>query len=522
MFSPDGQAIAFFSPEDRALKRIDIAGGAPVTVTSLETALENTSPPLGGTWSGDSIFFGVTSGPNRGIVRAPDNGGKPEVVVKVSEQEWADAPQMLPDGEHLLFTLGRGTIADRWEKAQIIVQSLKSGDRKVLIDGGSDGRYLKSGHLLYAQGGVVFATRFDSRRLEVAGGTVPILQGVRRGIGAITSSAAQYSVSDTGSLVYIPGPITIGFTDLSVALLDRKGALEGLKFRAGPYRDPRVSPDGKQLAVATDDGKDAAVWLYGLSGAASIRRLTQGGKNRFPVWSHDGQRVFFQSDRDGDAAIFWQRADGTGAAERLTKPETGVTHVPESASPDGKWLLFGSTKSDVVSSMTLSLPDRKTAPFGDVRSTNPINAVFSPDGKWVAYTSRPAGSSAQIYVQPFPASGVPYQVSREKANPHHPFWSRDGRDLYYVPAPGQFAYIGVTTSPAFAFSDPVPLSRGPFSFVEGGPSNNRQNDATPDGRVVAIVAGNPMQAAPSGAEPQAQLQVVLNWVEELKARLPTK
>jgi serine/threonine protein kinase/Tol biopolymer transport system component len=523
MFSPDGLALAYFSVEERALKRIAATGGAPVTVT----ALDSLNAPLGGTWSGEHIFFGQFGGPSHGIVTVPAAGGKLELVAKTNPDEFADAPQLLPDGEHLLFTVGRGTSAERWEKSQILVQSLKTGERKVVVDGGSDGRYLKTGHLLYALSGVVYAVRFDSRTLQVIGGPVPVLEGVRRALGGSTG-AAQFSISDNGTLAYIPGPLSVSSALMSLAWLDRKGVVEPLKLLPGSYRDPRISPDGKRLAFGTDDGREATVWVYDLSGATSMRPLTIGGKNRYPVWSADGQRIAFQSDREGDLAIFWQPADGGGKAERLTKPEQGTAHVPESWSPDGKWLLLSATKESdsrsvgyTVASLMLSLDDRKTVPFGDVQSTQPVNAVFSPDGKWIAYTMRGPGSVSQIYVQPFPPTGAVYQITRSTVrNAHHPFWSRDGRELYYIPAAGGFAVVSITTRPTFAFSDPVSLSRGPLGFFEGGPGNTRQNDATDDGRVVTIMAGNPSQAPPGSG--QAQFHIVLNWLEELKARVPAR
>ena len=526
MFSPDGLALAYFSIEERALKRIAATGGAPVTVT----ALDSPTAPFGGTWSGEHIFFGQFGGPSHGIVRVPAAGGRLEVIAKANSDEFADAPQLLPDGEHLLFTVGRGTATGRWEKSQILVQSLKTGERKVLVDGGSDGRYLKTGHLLYALSGVVFAVRFDAPTLQVLGGPVPVLEGVRRALGG-TTGAAQYSLSDNGALAYIPGPISVSSASMSLAWLDRKGVAEPLKLRPGSYRDPRISPDGKRLAFGTDDGKEATVWVYDLSGATSMRRLTLAGKNRYPVWSADGRSIAFQSDREGDLGIFWQPADGGGRAERLTKPEPGIAHVPESWSPDGKWLVLSATKESdsrspgyAVASLMLSLEDRKVVPFDDVRSTQPINAVFSPDGGWIAYTMRAPSAVSQIYVQPFPHTGAVYQITRgTDRNAHHPFWSRDGRELYYIPAAGGFAVVSITTRPTFAFSDPVSLSRGPLGFFEGGPSNTRQNDATADGRVLAMMAGNPSQAPTVGeGSPAQQFHVVLNWLEELKQRVPTR
>ena len=192
--------------------------------------------------------------------------------------------------------------------------------------------------------------------------------------------------------------------------------MEPLKLPPGPYQHPRASPNGTQIAFATDDGKEAIVWIYELGGTASMRRLTFGGKNRFPIWSADGQRVAFQSDREGDLGIFWQRADGSGAAERLTKPDQGTSHVPESWSPKGERFLFGVTKGSSVSLWTFSLQDKKATQFADVQSPNPINAAFSPDGRWVAYTVT-EGAGTGIYVQPFPATGAKYLVSKTTHDP---------------------------------------------------------------------------------------------------------
>ena len=187
--------------------------------------------------------------------------------------------------------------------------------------------------------------------------------------------------------------------------------MEPLKLPPGPYQHPRAAPNGTQIAFATDDGKEAIVWIYELGGTASMRRLTFGGKNRFPIWSADGQRVAFQSDREGDLGIFWQRADGSGAAERLTKPDQGTSHVPESWSPKGERFLFGVTKGSSVSLWTFSLQDKKATPFADVQSPSPINAAFSPDGRWVAYTVTEGVTG--IYVQPFPATGAKYLSCRK-------------------------------------------------------------------------------------------------------------
>jgi Tol biopolymer transport system component len=330
----------------------------------------------------------------------------------------------------VLFTIATANTRDGWDKAQIVVQSLKTSERKTLVMGGSDGRYVPTGHIVYALSGVLFAVPFDLRHLNVTSGPVPIVEGVSRSnTGA--PGVAHFSVSSTGSLVFVPGPASTSSAQSDLALFDRKGGVEPLKLPPGPYEVPRVSPDGKRVAFGTTDGKEAIVWIYDLSGTSAARRLTVGGNNRFPTWSSDGQRVAFQSDREGDLGIFWQRADGTGTAERLTKPDQGTAHVPESWSPGGDRFLFRVTKGQNVTLWTFSLKDKKPEPFGGVQSTEPTHAVFSPDGRWVAYhiRSNETGRGA-LWVQPFPATGAKYQVATE--NPGHLVWSPDGKELFYA------------------------------------------------------------------------------------------
>ena len=171
VFSPDGQSVAFFTTGDNTIKRIAVTGGAAVTIAPATN-------PFGMSWGPDGIVFGQAGA---GILRVSAAGGTPQVLVKVNEDETADSPQVLPDGEHVLFTLATGTAADRWEQAKIVVQSLASGERRVIVEGGSNGRYLPTGHVVYALGGTLFAVGFDARRLEVTGGgAAPIVEGVRR------------------------------------------------------------------------------------------------------------------------------------------------------------------------------------------------------------------------------------------------------------------------------------------------------------------------------------------------------
>jgi serine/threonine-protein kinase len=469
------------------------------------------------TWDADGILFGQGSA---GIMRAPATGGKPETLVKVSAGEIAHGPQMLPDGRTVLFTLAtEGT--NRWDKAKIVVQSLRSGERTTLIEPGSDARYLPTGHIVYALGGTLFAVPFDLRRLSVTGGSVPVVLGIKRAENPdFNTGVAHLSVSDTGSLIYVPGPVSPTSDRRQLVRLDRKGGTEPLKLPPGPYEFPRVSPDGKRLAFGTDDGKEAIVWIYDLSGTSSMRRLTFGGRNRFPIWSGNGEKVAFQSDRDGDLGIFWQRADGTAPAERLTRSEQGTSHFPEAWAPTDT-LLFSASQASGVSLWMLSLQDRKAEPLSEFSQPSPNlpRAMFSPDGRWVAYGAADR-RRGPVYVQPFPATGAKYQIS--SAAGHSPLWSPDGTEIYYVdissrPA-GQLVVAKLTTQPTFSVGDPVAVPSGGLQ-LSGVQLVPRQFDIGPDGRIIGVVDA---VQAPSAAPAALRIEVVLNWFEELKARVPTK
>ena len=407
----------------------------------------------------------------------------------------------------VLYEMLSGATGERWDKARIVTQSLRSGERKTLVDGGSDGRYVPTGHLVYAMSGIVFAVRMDLRGLEVTGEPVQIVEGVRR---AEITGASQFDFSTTGSLIYVPGPASPGAGLSDLALIDRKGGVEPLKLSPRPYQHPRVSPSGAQIAVATDDGKEAVIWIHQLGSTTSMRPLTIGGRNRFPIWSADGQHVAFQSDRDGDLGIFWQRADGSGPAGRLTKPDAGTSHVPQSWSPKGEHFLFAVTQGSNVTLWTLSPREKKATPFADVQSTSPIQAAFSPDGGWVAYTLAERGVTS-IYVQPFPATGAKYPVLKMSTSP---VWSRDGKELVSQLAGGQQAIQTITTQPSVSFSVPELRPRGYINF---GYTAERNYDVTPDGRILGVVGAAQPRFAASTTQ---QIQVVLNWFEELKQRVP--
>ena len=464
-FSPDGRSVAFYAQADRTLKKIAVTGGAPFTICPADT-------PLGISWEPDgTILFGQG---RKGIMRVSEKGGVPDVLVRVKDDEMAHGPHLLPGGQDVLFTLAAtGTDPfDRWDDARIVVHSLTSGKETTVIEGGSDARYLPSGHLMYALSGIVYASAFDVRRLELQGASVPVLRGVRRSWSGETG-VTQLSISNAGSLIYLTGP-ALPLSDLAeVALIDRDGKVERLKLAPGPYRTPRVSPNGTHIAFGTDDGKEATLYTYDLSGATGTQSQSLA-RGRFPIWTSDGKSVVFQSDREGDLAI-WREPYGGGKAERLTTPEQGESHEPESWSPKGDTLLFTKRRGPDLSLWTLSLrdgkPDGNTAPFGDVRSTRQIGAVFSPDGQRVAYMKTDGNGRTTIYVRPFPAGIESKLVARGSDNPHEVVWSPDGKELFYNPRPLSFEVVSVTTEPTFAFGHPVALPR---LFQTSGSSDTKE------------------------------------------------
>jgi hypothetical protein len=414
---------------------------------------------------------------------------------------------------------------EQWTAAEIVLQRPGDAAPTTLVEGGSDPRYVPSGHLVYQSGGVLFARRFDLRS-GALGPATSVLEGVLRSSGPISAATAWYGVSSTGTLIYVPGPVGAGQPDLKLAWLDRDGKPEVLPIPAGPYTHPRVSRDGRWLTFGRVDTRDYSVWVYELDGSASARRLTFGGRDRYPIWSGDGQWVIFQSDRGGDLGIYRQRADGSGTAERLTAPGKDLAHFPETASPDGSVLLFNQTGAGVAGSpneaslratlMAYSFTDKAATPYAGIVSQFKAGAEFSPDGKWLAYSSvAPKQTQAIPYIEPYPATGAKYQISTEREGGSNPMWSRDGREVFYVPGPGTILMsVSVTTARSFSFGPGKPVAR---PFTNSPPIAGRMFDMAPQGqRFLGLL---PAGAADPSAMRREEIRVVLNWTEELKRRV---
>jgi serine/threonine-protein kinase len=507
-FSPDGRWLAFYAQTEKRLKKIAITGGASIPICDATTI-------FGASWdSEDHIFFGQQG---KGILRVSANAGKPEVVVAQKPGEIAYGPQVLPGGDALLFTVSVSLNTLAWDRAKIVVQSLKTGVRKLLIEGGSDARFVPTGHIIYAVGSTLFAVPFDVKKLQTTGGYIPVMEGVRRSrlFPGGTTAATQFGFSNNGSMIYVPGgPVLGNGTDANLALVSRTGARKLLNIPPGPYSQPRISPNGKQLVLHTEYGEDRVVWIHDLTGATAPRKLTFGGHNHRPTWSPDGERVVYTSDRDGEAALFWQRADGNGPAEPLFKGETGVTIQSEAWSPHGNMIIFSTSRAAVRTLWTLSPGvDPKPKPLITTYSTN---SSISPDGRWLAYTSSDSGGS-EVYVQPFPPNGNKFQVTDGGRSP---LWSPDGKQLFYLRAQGagtsQIMAVDVQTQPNFVVvkTSPLPIER----IV--GDTGPRAYDIAPNGQSFIVMI--PKSQSDPGKAPPDQINVTLNWFTELQQRVPVK
>jgi len=489
-FSPDGEWVGFFG--QGKLKKIPIRGGAPVNLC-------DATPVMGVRWGvDDTIVFGQR---RVGILRVSADGGTPEVLIADEETGvWRHGPQVLPGDQAVLFTLGS---ISNWDDAQIVVHSFETGESKVLIEGGRDGRYLPTGHLVYVQENTLFAVAFDVDRLELRGGSVPMAEGVMVARGF--SGAADFSVSDTGSLVYASGGTQ---ENRRLVWADREGNEEALGAEPRGYTYPRISPDGGRLALDVR-GQENDIWVW-LFAQETLTRLTFATSfDSYPVWSRDGTRIAFSSDRDGELNLYWKAADGTGAVEQLTESE--LAKFPYTFSPDGNWLVYRQDDPARGHDLgVLSLGDGSSELLL-AREFNEWNAEISPDGRWLAYQSDESGRD-EIYVRPFPSVDEgQWQVSTGGGT--RPVWAPDGRELFYMDPSRQLMAARVRTGANFSLGSAEVLFDA-RDYGAGG-SVGRSYDISPDGKRFLMVKEG-------GDETSAtEFILVQNWFEELKRLVPT-
>ena len=493
-FSPDGQWIGFFA--GGKLKKISVNGGAAST-------LGVATVPVGASWSSQGVIAFATSQVS-GLQQVPDLGGTPRPLTRVGKGENSHRwPEFLPGGEAVLFAASAGTTI------QAAVQSVGTGHRRNLVQGGMNPRYALSGHLVYAQGGSLMVVPFDPQRLTVTGTGVPAVEGV---LQSLVSGAAQYSFSTTGSLVYVPGGVQSAQN--SLVWVSRNGAEQPLAAPAHAYVAPRLSPDGRRVAVGIVE-QESQVWLYDLSRDTLTRLTFEGNVNLNPVWTPEGKRIAFLSNKEGALNPFWQLADGSGGLERLTTSD--YNQSPNSWSQDGQLLAFVEVNPTTGYDIWVLRMGDSSAASGQVRKAQPFLRTpfnegaprFSPDGRWLAYISDESGRY-EIYVQPYPGPGGKWQISTEGGT--EPVWNPNGRELFYRSGDKMMA-VDIATQPSFSAGKPRMLFEGPY--VTTG-RTVPEYDVAPDGQRFLML--KPVEQA--GAAP-TQINVVLNWFEELKQKVPT-
>jgi eukaryotic-like serine/threonine-protein kinase len=492
-FSPDGNWVGFFS--GGKLKKISVNGGSPI---ELADALDN----RGASWGADGTiaYSPITT---TGIWLIPAAGGEPRRLTipdSAKQERTHRSPSFLPDGKTVLFTVGVFDSPDYYEEATIEAVNVETGKRKVVMKGASTATYVATGHLVHSRGGVLYASAFDTDRLDVIGSPIPVLEGVD---GDPTSGAVHYAISGNGTLAYIAGDVAGGPRSLSV--IDLTGKSRELPGPDQMYSEPRVSPDSKRVAVVLHSGKDSDVWIYDVA-RSTISRLTFGGTNRTPTWSPDGKRIaYFTSSPETNGKLHVRNTDGTGEA-RLLSQGLGRAYIT-SWSKDGSLLILDRSTTQGNQSDLWVLPlkdDAKPWPFLTSRYDE-WQATLSPDGKWLSYMSNESGTY-QVYVQPFPGRQGKWQISTEGGT--EPRWSPDGKNLYYTNGQ-RMMVVPITTTRGFSAGKPRQL----FDKYQALPVDSGISyDVLPDGSgFVTTLSRN--------APGYQRIRVVLNWTKEVESKV---
>ena len=499
-FAPNGLSVGFFA--DNLLKKVSLLGGPPVTLCA------TVGSPRGASWAGDTIYF-ATANNSSGLLAVPAEGGEAQVLTRVnSDANEVDHlfPSVLPDGS-ILFTifspagdLGSGSF-------QVALYDPRTKNYRALI-AGSQPHYLAPGVLLFAAAGVLRAVAFDPANGQLTGEPIPVLEAV----SMVPSGAAHYTISDRGTLVYVPGAFfASGGAKRSLVWVRRDGSEEPLPGDPRGFVDPRLSPNEGHVTVEVPDGPDD-VWTLDVKRGALTRQSFAPGEDETAVWLPDGKSIVYASSRAGTPrALHRRRVDGVGDEEVLW---TGLDHLHvDAVTPDGSALVITKAPSNGGPSDVVLLPldgsralkPLLTSPFSE------RNARLSRDGSWIVYTSNETGRE-EVFVRAFPSLERRTQVSTSGGA--HPVWSHNGDELFFISAEAMMAV------PVTARTEELVIgtARKLFAdrYVMKGPGHTGY-DVSRDGRFLMV---KPDTTAPPPAAPtSSSLMVVLNWLEEVRSRL---
>jgi Tol biopolymer transport system component len=485
-FSPDGRWIAFFA--EGKLKKVLLDGGAAVTICDAPNG-------RGGDWGEDQqiIFQPNLTGP---LMRVSSGGGTAAPLTKLVgpevTQRW---PQSLNGGRVVLYT--SNSSRSNWEGADIVIETLSTGTRTVVQQGGYYGRFIPTGHLVYVHQGLIFAKGLDLSRPNASSSPLPVVQKVLGGTG---SGAAHLTIAADGTLAYVPQ--SGADAHLPLVWMDRRGEVTPLWSSQIDFRNPELSPDGRRVALSIGDGEQFDIWVGDASAKAGSgvstalaqagamtgpSRLTFDPADDFkPVWTPDGRAIVYSSARAGALNLYVQLADGGRPAERLT--ESPNSQVAGSFHPEGKFLAFQENRPDTGQDILIApIASRESSPWSlgtpipfVATPASEVEPVFSPDGRWVAYVSNASGRD-EVYVRPFATSDNVWQVSAGGGTT--PTWAKGADQLVYRAPSGLLMVVNVTTAEG-SFRVDTPQPWAPLAVPQR--RGQRAFDLHPDGQRVVI------------------------------------
>jgi serine/threonine-protein kinase len=506
-FSPDGQWLGFF--RDGTLWKVSLAGGRPVALCAAAVQAAR-----GADW-GDGGFIVASFDPSAGLLRVPDAGGAPVPITTLdaSRREVTHRwPQVLPGSQAVVFT--SHTFAGRYDEGTIEAVSLATGQRTTLQTRGYFGRYLPSGHLVFVRHNTLFAARMNPTRLALTGPPVPVLNQV---LGDEDLGRLQFSFSTAGDALALTGE-WVEPTSVPV-WRDPSGPSTPLPMPAEDYSDPRVSPDGRQVAMSVRHTLSRQIVVQ-TTGRPSPVRLVSDATDVMPIWAPDGRHLVFASDADrGIYNLYWRRADGVGPVERLTR--SPHAQHPSSMSPDGRLLAYTenspATAADIwVVPLDLGDPDRPVAGSPRPVLQTPASEegpAFSPDGKWLAYSSTESGQ-AEVYVRSMGADSGKWHLSR--GGGARPVWARDGKRLFFD-RQGRIMVVEVSAT-ATAFVAGTPREWAEWAIPWRDERHAQRNfDLAPDGKRMLVLQPSGGQAK---AGPRTAATLLVNFFDELRRLVP--
>ena len=480
-FSPDGNWIGFFRDND--LAKIPVEGGAPVVLAT------TSGPGNGASWGtdGEIIYAESYVGP---LWRVPESGGEPVALTALDDDERSHRyPQILPDGKSVLFSVKQEDILT-FDDGRIAVAEIATGEHRILLEGGMYARYVESGHLVYARNGGLLAAPFDLDRLEITGGAVPVLDGV---ITNPITGTAVFACSPGGTLVFVSGTYPTGLT--SVFAFDRESGTRRTLIDDRMASFPNLSPEESRLVMHGSAAHDQ-VLVLDLERETLMRVSDTSGNNILPIWGPDEDRVVFTSDRSGQDEIVWMPAGGGGPMETLVEP----TDLPQDAgswSANGTLLAFNRGIRSSRDIWVLDVDAGVAAPFLDSPHYEGEPA-FSPDGKWIAYSSDESGTG-EIFISPYPGPGGRIQIS--SGGGAQPRWRGDGAELYY------FTETAVVAVPMAWSPGPRPGRPQPLFEVNGRVPVGY--DVTRDGQTFYVAEFDESRLR------STRIDVILNWFDAL-------